>query len=477
MTVPEPEKILVVDDTPMNLEVLLGILEHEYDLSFATSGPQALDLLALGARPDLILLDVMMPGMDGYEVCAALKANPATRDIPVIFVTAKTDADSETQALKAGGVDFIHKPVNGAVVRARVRLHLELKQTLKHLQHTHQELLDAYAKLERMASTDTLTGAWNRQRLDEAVTAEMERLNRYGHPLSLMILDIDHFKKINDNFGHVTGDRVLLELVATVRSTLRAMDSLTRWGGEEFVVLNPNTPLLSATMMADRLREVIAKAIFSSVGQITVSIGVAECLPGEAWEHWLNRADAALYRAKTGGRNQVQLAPERPEQIGLGEVVGAKFLQLHWRSIFECGQPLIDSQHRGLFEDANDLLIAVLSGHPTDEVATLVDHLIRDVIQHFADEEAIFMAAGYPDAAKHAAIHRDLLDRAGVLVGHFQAGALGIGELFQFLAHDLVALHMLRSDREFFPYVTSQPPENHHFVKSQPMIDLSELGG
>lgn len=144
---PGPAHILIIDDTPTNIEILLSILEEEYDLSFATSGHRALELLARGQKPDIILLDVMMPEMDGYMVCAALKADAATRDIPVIFVTAKTDAESETRALSSGGVDFIPKPVNRAVVRARVRLHLELERRARALEHSLTEIARANDQL------------------------------------------------------------------------------------------------------------------------------------------------------------------------------------------------------------------------------------------------------------------------------------------------------------------------------------------
>jgi diguanylate cyclase (GGDEF)-like protein/hemerythrin-like metal-binding protein len=281
----------------------------------------------------------------------------------------------------------------------------------------------------------------------------MDRLKRYDHPLSLLVIDIDFFKRINDEYGHVAGDHVLAEMAAAVQSTLRVSDSLTRWGGEEFVVLSPNTTLSTVAMLGERLREKIATAHFTTVNHITVSIGVAECLAGETWDAWFKRADAALYRAKACGRNQVQIAPETPQRIGVEENVEANFVQLSWHAAYECGNSLIDSQHRGLFGDANKLLTAILSGRPTEDVAALIDVLIRDVIQHFHDEEAIFTAASFPGAEQHAAIHRQLVDSAVVLVGRFHAGTLAIGELFQFLAHDVVARHMLGADREFFPYL------------------------
>jgi diguanylate cyclase (GGDEF)-like protein/hemerythrin-like metal-binding protein/PAS domain S-box-containing protein len=329
----------------------------------------------------------------------------------------------------------------------------EMQQTLDQLQQTNQELQRTLVELDRLASTDKLTGAWNRRRLEEAVINEMDRLRRYDHPLSMMIIDIDLFKKVNDHHGHAVGDQVLAVLAAVVQSTHRATDSLTRWGGEEFVVLCPNTTLSTSAMLAKRLRERIAKAVFPAVKNITVSIGVAECMSGETWEQWFKRADDALYLAKACGRNQVQIAPETPHRVGVGENVSANFVQLSWHPAYECGHTLIDAQHRALFGHANNLLAAILSGRPADEVATVIDALIRDVVQHFQDEESIFTAAGYPGAAKHAAIHRQLVDSAVILVGRFHAGTLGIGELFQYLAHDVVARHMLGADREFFPYL------------------------
>ncbi|MDR3411126.1 MAG: diguanylate cyclase [Formivibrio sp.] len=329
----------------------------------------------------------------------------------------------------------------------------ELRHSLNLLQQTNHELRKTLAELGLQASTDTLTGAWNRRRLEETVINEMDRLKRYEHPLSLLIIDIDLFKKTNDDFGHLVGDQVLMELAGVIRACLRATDSLTRWGGEEFVVLSPNTTLSTMSVLAERLRKKIGKAVFPVVGTITVSIGGAECLPGEIWEQWFNRADAALYRAKACGRNLVQIAPETPQGMGVGENVSANFLQLSWHRAYECGHALIDDQHRALFGHANKLLAAILSRRPNEEVAALIDALVREVAQHFKDEEKIITAAGFSGAAKHAIIHRELIDKAVILVNSFHAGTLTLGDMFQFLAYDVVARHMLGADREYFPYL------------------------
>lgn len=329
----------------------------------------------------------------------------------------------------------------------------EMRQSLERLHQTNLELQNSLVELDRLASTDKLTGAWNRRRLEEAVINEMDRLRRYDHPLCLLLIDIDFFKKINDHHGHSAGDQVLVELASVVLSSLRVSDSLTRWGGEEFVVLCPNTTLSTVAMLGERLRERIARTIFPEVEHITASIGVAECMSGETWEQWFMRADAALYRAKACGRNQVQVAPETPKRIGVGENVSANFVKLAWHQAYECGHAAIDEEHQTLFTDANNLLAAILSGRPTEEVTVVIDVLIRDVVQHFQNEEAIITAAGFPGAEEHAEIHRGLVDSALALVARFHAGTLAIGDLFQYLAHDVVARHMLGADREFFHYL------------------------
>jgi diguanylate cyclase (GGDEF)-like protein/hemerythrin-like metal-binding protein len=330
---------------------------------------------------------------------------------------------------------------------------VKLQEALERLQLSNQQLQKDLAELDHLASTDKLTGTWNWRRLAEALVNEMDRLRRYNHPLSLLVIDIDFFKKVNDSHGHVVGDQVLLTLASVVQSSLRTSDSLTRWGGEEFIVLCPNTTLSTAVVLAERLRDCVAQMDFPEVGRVTVSLGAAECVGNETWEQWLKRADAALYRAKSGGRNQVQFAPEVPVQLDAGENVAANFVKLSWHPAYESGNSEIDNQHRGLFRDANNILGAMLSGRPPDEIAALVKTLLDDVTEHFHDEEVTIVAAGYPGAPMHAKMHQKLIDDASELAQRFEAGTLNIGELFKFIAHDVIARHILKADREYFPYL------------------------
>ena len=304
--------------------------------------------------------------------------------------------------------------------------------------------------MAQLASTDLLTSAWNRRHFEDVVEGEMHRATRYGHPLSLLMLDIDHFKRVNDTYGHAKGDVVLREVSDRVRAAIRVSDSLTRWGGEEFIVLMPNTGLTSATKLAERIRESIATLAFEGVGTVTASIGLAEYLPTDPLDVWVERADQAMYQAKRDGRNQVAADPARSSLHGAMEHLEGTFLKLVWSEAYASGNQVIDAQHRHLFHLANELLESMLSHHPVDEISMFVAGLLSEVVQHFHDEEAILVELGYTGLQDHKAKHAELVAKALELGRSFREGTLSVGALFQFLAHDVVATHMLKADRDFF---------------------------
>jgi diguanylate cyclase (GGDEF)-like protein len=290
-------RILIVDDAMENVQILHHALQDEHDVLFAMSGQKALHI-ALHQLPDLILLDAMMPDLDGYAVCAALRANSITSAIPIIFVTALTSPEDETRALDAGAADFITKPVNAAVVRARVRTQLMVKRQA-----------DA---LRALTLTDGLTGVANRRAFDERLENEWRRCARAGAPIALILVDIDHFKPYNDEYGHLTGDDSLRRVAeAMQRAAARPEDLVARYGGEEFAILLPQLDLAGAEGVARRLlAEVHALGIVharSSAGPLlTVSMGVASVMPNVAHQAvaLVATADALLYTAKAGGRNR-----------------------------------------------------------------------------------------------------------------------------------------------------------------------------
>lgn len=291
-------RVLVVDDQPVNLQLMAEVLREMCDVLVATSGARALEIAALGGV-DLILLDVMMPEMDGIEVCARLRADPRTRDIPVIFVSGRGEVQDETRGFDAGGVDYIIKPVSGPLVCARVRTHLDLKI--------------ARDSLERMALVDGLTGIPNRRRFDSVLPSEWRRAARTGNPLTLILLDVDHFKQFNDAWGHVQGDECLRAVAAVLAAECqRAPDLVARYGGEEFALVLPETTAAGAADVVRSLLKGIGRLQFAGTdpgvpARVSLSGGAVTLVPavdGKAADA-LNLADQLLYDAKAAGRRRV----------------------------------------------------------------------------------------------------------------------------------------------------------------------------
>ncbi len=291
--------VLVVDDEPINIQALYQVFAADCQVLMATNGPQAL-ALCRERQPDLVLLDVLMPGMDGLEVCRLLQAESATRGIPVIFVTARSDPDAETHGLEAGAVDFIAKPFNPTIVRARARTHLTLK--------LQSDLL------RQMVFIDGLTAVHNRRFFDDRLEAEWGRAMRNRSTLSLLMIDVDHFKAFNDRHGHQAGDQ-RLRIVADVlrRCIRRSSDIIARYGGEEFACIlpesDPDAVMLLARMILERVREETGRQ--GPEPASTVSIGIA-CKPPDfdnrSGDHrdLLRLADAKLYEAKDAGRDTLR---------------------------------------------------------------------------------------------------------------------------------------------------------------------------
>ncbi|MEA5533641.1 diguanylate cyclase [Crocosphaera sp. XPORK-15E] len=317
---PEDFLILVVDDLRKNLQLLIEILDQSgYGTTFALTGTQALERVKI-AKPDLILLDLMMPEMNGLEVCKMIKSNEITQDIPIIFLTASNEDTHLLQAFECGAVDYVTKPFKSPELLARVKTHLELKRT-------KDELKNAYEEMKIIASTDELTGIANRRTIFNIGQQEFERSKRYQAHFSLLMIDIDYFKKINDSYGHDIGDEALKMVVNTTLQYLRKVDCLGRLetedepsenlghlgrlGGEEFVAILPETPLEGAILAAERVCHAVSQQslqIQDETITITVSIGVSTFSQNDVRiDDVLKRADLALYQAKAKGRNQVSV--------------------------------------------------------------------------------------------------------------------------------------------------------------------------
>ncbi|HVJ52772.1 MAG TPA: diguanylate cyclase [Aliidongia sp.] len=290
--------MLIADDTPDVIGLLEAVLGKDYEIIVAADGRAAF-ARAIEQQPDLILLDVMMPGMDGFEVCRRLRVEERTQRIPIIFLTGLHAVEDEQRALELGAIDFISKPIQPSIVRLRVRNHMELKQ--------YRDFL------EDLSLADGLTAIGNRRRFDEVLLSEWRRARRTRTVLGLVLLDVDFFKLFNDRYGHAMGDDCLRQVAATIAMLVRRPGDLcARYGGEEFAVILPQTDLSGALTLGDRIRLSvldleIPHADSSVCPMVSVSVGAASMRPvGDATpEDLLRLADKRLYEAKSAGRNCV----------------------------------------------------------------------------------------------------------------------------------------------------------------------------
>jgi diguanylate cyclase (GGDEF)-like protein len=298
-----PQSVLIIDDVESIHALVKARLKDEAIRWHSASDADAGLELAVRFQPDLILLDVDMPGRDGFDACAALKADPRTAAIPVIFLTATGSAEQRVRGLELGAHDYVNKPFDPSELRARVRGALRLKF-----------MMDLLA---RKAAVDGLTGLWNRVHFDQRLAAETALARRSGGPLSCVMVDVDHFKRVNDQFGHPFGDLVLRRVAQALADSCRAEDVCCRYGGEEFAVICPAADARAAAALAERVRQAVCDMPFECRGQtvrVSCSLGVAE-ITVRPDPTLVELADHALYQAKESGRNRVVVATHAPALV------------------------------------------------------------------------------------------------------------------------------------------------------------------
>ncbi|MEP0913820.1 diguanylate cyclase [Leptolyngbya sp. GB1-A1] len=330
--------LLIVDDHLDNVRSLALLLSDSgYLVRKATSGEMALETIRI-AKPDLILLDVRMPEMDGYEVCERLKANPSTCDVPVIFLSASHETDNKIQAFAVGGADYVTKPFQAEEVLARVRHQItilqqqqqllqqqqqlalqncQLRQEIKQREQVEAKLQQANLQLQHLANTDSLTQVANRRCFDAVLAQEWQRLKREQQPLSLILCDIDYFKQYNDCYGHPAGDVCLQRVAQVIAGCVnRPADMVARYGGEEFAIILPNTDLAGTVSIVEAIRAALEALQIPHAGSaiaahITLSLGIASLFPtsSSSCQELLAAVDAALYHAKQQGRDTWIAAP------------------------------------------------------------------------------------------------------------------------------------------------------------------------
>ncbi|MEI6126813.1 MAG: diguanylate cyclase [Pseudomonadota bacterium] len=300
----ETNKVLVIDDNEVIRHLAATLLsKSNYLVRTAKNGLDGI-IMAKTFSPMVILLDVMMPEMNGYEVCKKLKEDYKTRDIPIIMVTSKTEPVDKVKGLELGAADYVAKPFDHMELLARVATQAKMKKLWDELQEKNRTLED-------LSKKDGLTNLFNHRYFQERIAEEFSRAARYDFPLTCILMDIDYFKKVNDTYGHQAGDEILRFLAKIVLETIRDVDIAARYGGEEFVLILPHTPLENAFVMAERLRELVESTAFSFNDltiKITISLGVAGLPHNKPLTHTelIRFADEALYAAKESGRNRVE---------------------------------------------------------------------------------------------------------------------------------------------------------------------------
>ena len=306
--------ILVADDEPVNLALIKRRLEwEEYRVETAEDGGQAVEA-AKRLLPDLIMLDVMMPVLDGLQACRLLKEDPSTRDIPVIFLSALDDTDTKVSGLSLGANDYISKPFRVEELLARVAVAIRLKRERDLLQEDAEDQRRRAEAAREMSMTDALTGLLNRYGLQRALQRELSDARRYARPLSCLLIDLDFFKEVNDTYGHAAGDAALAQAARVLTESVRGSDVVCRYGGEEFLVLAPETGREGALALAEKMRHAFATRLFGDAGRVfplTLSAGVAQLAPDESGNDMIARADDALYHAKQTGRDRVEAAERK----------------------------------------------------------------------------------------------------------------------------------------------------------------------
>jgi diguanylate cyclase (GGDEF)-like protein len=338
-------KLLIVDDNREHLDLMAEILreENRYHIFEADSGEKALEILAK-ERIEIVVLDVVMPGMDGYEVCKQIRSTYSLLPIQIVMISGFNHKNDLDELLEMGADDFISKPITALELQARMKAavirlqdqskfplalgeeeeqgegaeeknittlvaeNVQLRKEYQKVRRLNEELEKSCHQLEQLASLDTLSGLLNRRTLFQRIEIEIERTLRLGLPLTGIMIDIDHFKRVNDNYGHQCGDMIIRVIGAKLTKSLRKYDYAGRYGGEEFFVVFSNTTADIAATISERFRGDMEETEFDWEGKkfrVMVSIGVAQFNPGESPDRWISRADAAMYRAKQKGRNQV----------------------------------------------------------------------------------------------------------------------------------------------------------------------------
>lgn len=316
----------------------------------------------------------------------------------------------------------------------------------RNLEQKAEELRQAYDEVNLLAFTDPLTGLSNRRVIEQTMMDEIIRSERYHSPLSVILFDLDFFKKVNDTYGHDIGDEVLKTICSLVQANLRETDLLGRWGGEEFLIILPETDLAGAIKTAEKLRSILAEHKHETAGTVTSSFGVAQRLINTTLTYFFRQVDEAMYTAKNNGRNRVSAAPYNVEVGYIGE-------HLEWKEEWETGLADIDDEHKALVDLTNQYIDISMSPERSEEIPAFMRSIYNGLSGHFVHEEKILTDALYPETEKHTQIHSNILRKLTGLIERIKTGEVRPVAFYIFIINEIVVGHMLHSDIKYYPHI------------------------
>lgn len=430
-------RIAVVDDSHFSLEVIKGYFDR-YGVQNVDYYLDSTKLIQAGLDYDLFLVDLVMPNINGEDLIYEIREHNSYAII--IIITTYGEGNVIPHCLSIGANDFLLKPFDFKLFILRIQAAIQSnKLYIENQVNT--------VKLYEMATSDRLTGLYNRAFFIDSLNKQVEAFLNTHRPLSIILLDLDHFKKVNDEYGHQQGDRVLMQTAELLKSNTRASDIVCRWGGEEFCIIFPNTTLFDANQFAEKIRQRIETTHFNFSGHITASLGVTTWLLEDTEDSCFRRLDNSLYLAKLTGRNKV---------VSNEELVIAERdipVAVEWGPFFRSGHKDIDREHQQLITISNEIISMCFLPEQQEKTLALFDALLEETIDHFRHEEEILEHMRYPKAKEHKNIHDQLLEQTKIMHSRLKDGRLTAIDVAKYVIQEVIVGHIIKSDFEYYEWL------------------------
>lgn len=427
-------KVAVVDDSRFSLHIAKEYFEKN-QMTNVKYFQNSADFIESSEQFELYLIDLVMPEYDGEYLIHHIRQT--NQDAVIILITNYGEGKAISHCLNIGADDFILKPFDYKKFIVRMNNNISRHFLLKQKNENEK-------KLYELATRDTLTGIYNRTYFIEDLKNKMSQAARNNSALSLILLDLDHFKNINDEYGHMNGDIVLKSVASMLEESLRKSDVVCRWGGEEFIVLLPDTEIEMAGAVAEKLRVSTASLKFEGMRGVTASFGVTQVNDADTDVSLFRRLDNSLYLAKLTGRNKVVSNEE------LYIVKSGLPVNIEWGPFFKSGNAEIDQDHQNLISMANEIIVSCFNEVHSNKVEILFEALAKEIREHFEREEEILKTNGYKNYEEHKSIHNDLIEKTMFMKDKVKSGETTYLNVVKYLIQEVVVGHIIKSDFEFF---------------------------